>query len=364
MDEIRFGVIGLRRGESFLRAANAVGGARVVALHDVDAARVGEVAAQIGAEPYTDLDAFLAADFDVVVVASPMPFHAAQAIAALEADKHVLSEVLPYHTVAEAQALVAAVERSGRQYMLAENCNYYDEIEIVRRLHQQGRFGRVYFAEGDYIHDCDGLWFGPDGELTWRGRGLLGVYGTHGLGPVLAITGDRVVTVRCTIVPAGVVLPDVPIPTMHLLEMTTDSGMVVRTRVDAVSPRPHPSTTYFTIQGTDGSYESARSAQDTGRIWLRDRHGAIGVSSHEPWHPIDDLAAEVIPDRLTGEAVEVGHGTSEYWLLREFCEALRSGESMPIDVHAAMDMTLPCILGRESAEAGGAVLAVPNSRDW
>ena len=364
MDEIRFGVIGLRRGESFVRAANAVGGARVVALHDIDAVRVGEAADRIGAIPYTDLDAFFAADFDVVVVASPLPFHAAQAIAALEVGKHVLSEVLPCLTVVEAQALVVAVRQSGCQYMLAENCNYYDEIEIVRRLHQQGRFGRIYYAEGDYIHDCDGLWIGSDGELTWRGRGLLGVYGTHGLGPVLAITGDRGATVRCSTTPAGIVLPDVPIPTMHLLEMTTDSGMVVRTRVDPVSPRPHPTTTYFTIQGTDGSYESARSAQDTGRIWLRDRHGPPGVSSHEPWHPINDLAPEIIPDRLTGEAVEVGHGTSEYWLLREFCAALRAGTPMPIDIHAAMDMTLPCILARESAERGGAVMVVPDSRAW
>ena len=185
-------MIGLRRGESFVRACQAVGGADVVALYDIDAAKVEQAAEAIGATAHTDFGAFLASDIDVVVVASPMPFHAEQSIAALDAGKHVLSEVLPCQTLDEARALVAAVNCSGRQFMLAENCVFYDEIELVKRLNEQGRFGHVYYGEGDYIHDCNGLWFGPDGELTWRGRGRLGVYGTHGIGPLLYITGDRV----------------------------------------------------------------------------------------------------------------------------------------------------------------------------
>ncbi len=361
---IRFGVIGLRRGESFLRACEAVGGATVVALHDLDETRLNEAAGAIGAEPYTDLDAFLAADVDVVVVASPLPYHAEQAIAALQAGKHVLSEVLPCQSVDEARALVAAVAASGRAYMLAENCVYYDEIEIVRRLVAQGRFGRVYYAEGDYIHDCNGLWFDANGELTWRGRGLLGVYGTHGIGPLLAITGDRVARVRAIAMPAGIVLPDVPVQTMHLLEMETVSGAMFRTRVDTISPRPHVSTTAFVIQGTKGSYESAQSASDVARIWLQDTHEPSGVSGPATWHPLTDLAAEVIPDRLAVDAPEVGHGTSEYWLLRDFCAALRDGGRMPIDIHAALDMTLPCILAMESAAQDGAWVDVPDSREW
>ncbi len=361
---IRFGVIGLRRGESFVRACQAVGGASVVALYDIDHARVDAVAQGIGAEAHTELDAFLAADFDVVVVASPMPYHGVQSIAALDAGKHVLSEVLPCATVDEARQLVDTVNRSGRHYMLAENCVFYDEIEIVKRLHGQGRFGRVYFGEGDYIHDCNGLWFGPDGELTWRGKGHLGVYGTHGLGPLLYITGDRVTEVRCTAIPPGIVHRDVPIATMHLLEMATAGGRTFRTRVDTVSPRPHPSTTYFSIQGTDGSYESARSASDVARIWLRDCHEASCAAASARWHPLADFAAGTIPDRLAAPAVEVGHGTSEYWLLRAFCEAVWAGGPMPIDIHQAMDMSLPCLMAQLSAAEGGGSLAVPDSREW
>ena len=354
----------MRRGKSFVRACQAVGGADVVALYDVDAGKVEQAAREIGAVAHTDFAAFLASEIDVVVVASPMPFHASQAIAALEAGKHVLSEVLPCQTVEEARALVEAVARSGRQYMLAENCVFYDEIELVKRLNDAGRFGHIYYGEGDYIHDCNGLWFEADSELTWRGRGLLGVYGTHGIGPLLYITGDRVATVRGTALPQGIVHPDVPIPTMNLLEMTTAGGRVFRTRVDPVSPRPHTSTTYFSIQGTEGAYESARSAQDVARVWLRDVHEESRVDSSALWHPLADFADEVIGDRLAANAPEVGHGTSEYWLLRAFCDALRSGAPMTIDIHAALDMTLPCILARDSAAQGGDRLEVPDSREW
>ena len=73
---------------------------------------------------------------------------------------------------------------------------------------------------------------------------------------------------------------------------------------------------------------------------------------------------EVIGDRLAANAPEVGHGSSEYWLLRAFCAALRADGPMPIDIHLAMDMTLPCILAAHSAAQGGARMAVPDSREW
>ena len=92
MNPIRFGVIGLRRGQSLVRACHAVGGATVNALYDLDHEKGQSVAASIGATFYADLDAFLGASIDAVVVASPIPYHATQSIAALAAPtvKHQL----------------------------------------------------------------------------------------------------------------------------------------------------------------------------------------------------------------------------------------------------------------------------------
>jgi predicted dehydrogenase len=364
MEDLRVGVIGLRRGVSLAEAFRHIPGARVTLLHDVDTARLPRAAAEIGAAYEPDWDAFLAAGIDVVVVASPMPFHARQAIAALDAGKTVLCEVMPCRTLDEARDLAAAARRHPDRFMLAENCVFLDTVETVRWLVARGAFGRVLAAEGDYIHDCAGLFFAPDGTLTWRGQGDLGVYGTHAIGPLLHILDDRVTRVRATALPGGLVDPALPIPAMHLLEMQTAGGVVIRTRVDVSSPRPHPSTTAYGLQGTAGAWESARFAGDTDRIWLRDRHEPSGVHDSPPWHPLRECFATVIPDRVNAPATTGGHGTTEFWMLSAFVGAIRAGAPMPIGIHRALDMSLPCILALDSAASDGTWVTVPDSRTW
>ncbi|MGB3329569.1 MAG: Gfo/Idh/MocA family oxidoreductase, partial [Thermomicrobiales bacterium] len=162
---IRFGVIGLRRGASFVRVCRAARGASVTALYDIDAGAVGAAAAEIGARPFSDFEAFLNADIDAVVVASPLPFHASQAAQALRAGKHVLSEVTASLDLDQAWDLVAAARESSGIYMMAENYRYLDEVELLKRLADDGRFGQIYYLEGEYLHDCKDLWFDRDGSL-------------------------------------------------------------------------------------------------------------------------------------------------------------------------------------------------------
>lgn len=365
MIAIRFGVVGLGRGRSFVRVCRAVGGATVAALYDIDAARVGAAAAELGARAFTDYDQFLAAAIDAVIIASPLPFHARQAVAALAAGKHVLSEVTAAHTIDDARALVAAARASAAVYMLAENYRYLDEVELLKRLHDVGRFGDLYFGEGEYLHDCRGLWLADDGSLTWRGRGELSVYCTHSLGPLLYITGARVATVSALAVPGGKFDRRVTTPTMHLMQMTTTDGAILRVRVDHVSPRPHQMA-YYALQGTAGSYEAWRGHGDTSKVWLADEHEPSLFRAPAQWHALDEQAARHIPDRLAAppEARLGGHGTSEYWLLRDFLAAVRGEIAPPIDVYTGLDYTLPGILASDSAAAGGVPLIVPDPRAW
>ena len=365
MESVRFGVIGLRRGQSFVRLCRAVSGATVTALYDVDAARLAVAAGALGVWGFTDFDAFLGSDIDAVIVASPVPHHARQAVAALAAGKHVLSEVTACDNLDDARALVAAARMSRAVYMLAENYRYLDEVELVRRLHDAGRFGALYYGEGEYLHDCRGLWYNGDGSLTWRGRGLLGVYCTHSLGPLLYVTGDRVASVGALAVPGGKFDPQVTTPTMHLLQLVTIGGVTLRVRVDHVSPRPHQMA-YYALQGTAGSYESWRGHGDTSKVWLADEHEPSLFHAPAQWHPLAEQAPRHIPDRLAAppEARIGGHGTSEYWLLRDFLAAARGEAPVPIDVFTGLDYTLPGICAVQSAEQGGAPVPVPDPRAW
>ncbi|HTE21321.1 MAG TPA: Gfo/Idh/MocA family oxidoreductase [Armatimonadota bacterium] len=360
---IKFGVIGCRRGRSFMRVCAAVGGATVAAIYDVDRERADAAATEVGARAYGELDAFLESGIEAVVVASPLPYHAGQAVAALERGVHVLSEVTACHTVEDAAALVGAARRSSAVYMLAENYRYLDEVELVRRMADDGRFGEIYFGEGEYLHDCKDLWRNPDGSLTWRGTGGLGVYCTHSLGPLLYIFRDRVSHVSAMANEGITFDPDISGPVQYVMQMRTARGRVLRVRVDHTSPRPHQMA-YYLVQGSSGAYEAWRGHGDRSKVWLADEHEPSRCAGGTEWHDLAGYREQYIPDRLAvgEEARTGGHGTSEYWLLRDFLAAVRGEAPSPIDVHAALDYTMPGILAVESHRRGGAVMEVPDSR--
>jgi predicted dehydrogenase len=224
----------------------------------------------------------------------------------------------------------------------------------------------VYYAEGEYLHDCKDLWLDADGNITWRGRGRLGVYCTHSLGPLLYITGERVTSVSALCVPGGKFNPINQYPTMYTMQMVTDAGTVLKVRVDSVSPRPHQMH-YYSVQGTRGSFESWRGHGDTSKVWLEDEHEPSRVSGDgAQWHPASEQAEKYIPERLSvgKEASLGGHGTSEYWLLKDFLAAVRGEIAPPIDIYRALDYTIPGILAVESANTLGTPQTVPDPRTF
>jgi len=235
---------------------------------------------------------------------------------------------------------------------------------------EAGRFGEVYFAEGAYIHDCKFLWRYEDGSLTWRGKGLLGVYCTHSLGPVLYYLEDRVTSVACLANPSELYDPEVHQQGNHVMLMRTEKGCIVLVRVDHLSARPHQMT-YYSVQGSRGAYEARCGGPRSGRgdeakVWLADEHEPSRCRGGCKWHRLWDYAERYIPERLKvgEEARRGGHGTSEYWMLKDFLKSIEEGATPPIDVHVAMDYTVPGIVAAQSVEQAGATLPVPDSRDW
>jgi predicted dehydrogenase len=361
--DLQIGLVGAPRASSFLGALRALEGVRVAALCDTNPAVLEEIATRHMIERrYTECEQMLAADLDAVVIATPMPFHAPQAILALEAGKHVLSEVPAATDLEQCWGLAQAVRSSGRCYMMAENYCYMKPNVLVRELCRRGLLGELYFGEGEYIHELKGL----NERTPWRRRWQTGrngnTYPTHSLGPLLQWFEDRVVSVSC--LGSGHHHRD-PRGALYENEDTTlmtcrlSRGGLLNLRLDMLSNRPH-NMCYYSLQGTLGCYEAPRGFGDGPKIWLADRS-----ESPNQWRSLWDLEDEFMPALWRDpppEAVQAGHGGGDFFEVAEFVEAIRNDAPPPIDVYSALDMTVPGLVSQESIARDGVPLPVPDFR--
>jgi hypothetical protein len=89
-----------------------------------------------------------------------------------------------------------------------------------------------------------------------------------------------------------------------------------------------------------------------------------GRSPQGQWEPLERYADEFLPARYRDVVAGAGHWGADTWPIREFVQAITEGSSPPIDVYAALDMTLPGLVSEQSIAQGGAWLAVPDPRFW
>src|SRR5260370_20041844 len=145
---LRVGVVGGRRGLTLARACQMVG-MEVVAICDLDRARLSSASSALGAVPYQDYGAFLAHDMEGVILANFFDAHAPLAIKALKAGKHVMSETTACKTAAEGVQLLRTVEQTGGIYLFAANYPFKPHVRDLRRLDQAGELRRFPYAASD-----------------------------------------------------------------------------------------------------------------------------------------------------------------------------------------------------------------------
>lgn len=343
----RAGVAGLRRGMTYVRALSGAPDVELVAVADLDDEKV-ERACREYSVPHgrRSLGELLDVGLDLVVIATPLPLHAAHAVEALDRGVHVLSEVTAAGSLEEAEALVAAVERSGRHYMMAENCCYWGVIDAARALHARGAFGTVFYAEAEYIHDVQHLMHDENGRPTWRAeRADPIIYCTHSFGPLLSITGQYPTEVTCFGTGSHFV------PGMQDLQTAlvrvTGGGLV---RLTVSFTNTHWGHHRYHLMGTRATLDTGWIGHDEPRFLTRDlphfeRPVSLPIGVRMPGAP--------------AAAAQAGHGGADWHVLRAFLDSLAIGKRPPIDVYDAVMMTLPGICARESAARGGQPVTVP-----
>ncbi|HZO89299.1 MAG TPA: Gfo/Idh/MocA family oxidoreductase [Chthonomonadaceae bacterium] len=288
-------------------------------------------------------------NMEAVGLFTPAPLHARHSIAALKAGKHVLSAVPAAFTLEECQQLLDTVRATGLTYMMAETSYYRKETIQARKWYQEGRFGELFYCEGEYWHEAlDSLMF-HNGERTWRYGYPPMHYPTHSTAFLIGVTGERLIHVQC--IGWG---DDNEILKTNVYNnpfwnevafFQTDRGYATRMAVGW--HLGHPEIERASWFGSDFSFFMA---SPTGQP------NAVSQSVHVQNVDVPDFY-ELLPGSLRHGS---GHGGSHTHLTHEFICALLEERRPAIDIYEAIAYTAPGIVAHQSALKGGESLPVPD----
>jgi len=347
---LKVGIAGLRRGHSYFLVFSHLPETEVYAICDPDEELLSFFEKQYNVKrTYKDFAEFIQDDFDIAVICSPLPLHYQQSVSALEAGKNVLCEVTSAMTIEECENLIKTVEKTKKKYMLAENYNYMPFVETWKKIIKEGVIGRIVYAEGEYVHDCRSIMRDANGNLTWRASLIPILYCTHNLGPLLYLMEDACISAIG--LSTGVnVAPELGAMDMNVAIFETEKGAVLKF-LAGFSIAKEPMHLFFTIYGTKGFLETDRYNWSTHTLLYTEHipnlQGYISINSPTT-HP-----------NAPREALLGGHGTTEYFLARDFVRSILEDTKPPIDVYKAVKYTIPGICAAMSMKEGGKKVEIP-----
>ncbi len=145
MAEYGFGLIGCGRiARNHLQAIASLDNAQLVAVCDIEDARLTETKEQYGCRTYGDYREMLKdRDIDIVNICTPSGIHARMAIDAMNAGKHVLVEKPMAMSLQEANAMIKAAEKNRVQLGVVHQNRFNKAIVKLRRVLEEGRFGKL-----------------------------------------------------------------------------------------------------------------------------------------------------------------------------------------------------------------------------
>jgi scyllo-inositol 2-dehydrogenase (NADP+) len=128
------------------------------------------------------------AAIELVVIATPNESHASLARAALDAGKHVVVDKPFTLAAAEAEALIALAESTGKKLSVFQNRRWDNDFLTVQRLINDGKLGEVVYFEAHFDR------FRPEIKAGWRetetaGSGMLYDLGAHLIDQALVLFG-------------------------------------------------------------------------------------------------------------------------------------------------------------------------------
>jgi len=339
-------------------------------------------------------EAMLASDVDAVGIFTQRWTHGPLVVQALRAGKHVYSAVPMAVTREEIAAIIDEVRATGLTYMMGETSYYNPATVYARDLVAKDAFGRLFYAEGDYVHDMDlGFYdaYKYSGGENWKATASYPplLYPTHAIGGVLGAWQTHAMSVSAIgvaddrgdgVFDKEVSMFDNDFSNATALFEAAGGGSFRTNEFRRVGYPSRLRESRFRFFGTQGSLEQLATVS----LW-QDRDGVTDVSDHlqpRPTLPPDDPSLEhvapALRDAFTSGSAPVhdrgrlprefanvvnGHEGSHHFLADDFVVAVTTGAPPAVNAWEAARYTLPGIVAHESALQGGARLAIPDFGD-
>jgi 2-hydroxy-4-carboxymuconate semialdehyde hemiacetal dehydrogenase len=186
-------------------------------------------------------------DIDAVILATPTPMHAAQTLACLEAGKHVQVEIPLADSLADAEACLAAQQRTGLVAMVGHTRRFNPSHQWVRRRIQAGDYRIQQMDVQTYFFRRTNL--NALGEpRSWTDH-LLWHHAAHTVDLFAHQTGSPIVRANAL---QGPIHPELGIAMDMSIQLRTENGAICTLSLSFNNDGPLG--TFFRYIGDTGTY--------------------------------------------------------------------------------------------------------------
>lgn len=184
----KVGIIGYgKMGQIRKKACEETGKAEVCKLFDIN--KTLDPLDSVMVDSYEEI--ILDKNIDTVIICTPNYLNKKLTIMALDSRKNVFCEKPPAFTAADVMDIQKSEKLSGKHLMYGFNHRHHGSIKYMKRLINDGEYGRIIWMRGRYGKSEDQSFFN-----TWRskkelaGGGILMDQGIHMLDLFLHLGGD------------------------------------------------------------------------------------------------------------------------------------------------------------------------------
>jgi predicted dehydrogenase len=315
---------------------------------------------------------------DAVHLVSPIPLHAEQTLAVLNAGKHCACTVPMAIRLEDLAAIAQAVRTSGKNYCLMETAVYTSHFFKAKEMLEKGAFGAIQFLRGAHYQDME---YWPD---YWMGLPPM-FYGTHAIAPLVMLANSRITRVRG--LGSGTMRRELhkqygnPFP-IETMQIEFENGLKAEA-TRSLFETAHDYTEQFTVYGSRKTFEWQQIESEQPLV-----HTLLSPRTDEGGKPYRGLPVRVertamgnyhrlLPEGIrrftvrSGDYDETnpqlsldrdasgGHGGSHPHMVHEFIRSILENRKPWINEVNGANIVAAGICAHESAMKGGEIIDVP-----